>query len=81
MCGVVCARSVKLLSSSSHDEELEEREKWWIEIRNEIRSHMKSLSCQAVIGYSETKCIYEDVCVLSATGTAARGMIFLYILI
>ena len=73
LCGVVCARSVKLLSSGSNDEEMEEREKWWIEIRNEIRSHMKSLSCHAVIGYTETKSIYEDVCVLSASGTAVKG--------
>ncbi len=51
---------------------MEEREKWWMEIRNEIRSHMKSLSCHAVLGYTETKSIYEDVCVLSASGTAAK---------
>ena len=71
-CGIVCARSVKLLSSAFNDEEeLEEREKWWLEIRNEIRSHMKALSCHAVLGYTETKSICEDVCVLSASGTAA----------
>lgn len=58
---------------------MEEREKWWIEIRNEIRSHMKSLSCHAVIGYTETKSIYEDVCVLSATGTAAKGTLCILI--
>jgi len=72
LCGVVCARSVKLFSSSNEEEKMEEREKWWMEIRNEIRSHMKSLSCHAVLGYTETKSIYEDVCILSASGTAAK---------
>jgi hypothetical protein len=66
-----------LLGGANEEEKKEEREKWWVEIRNEIRSHMKSLSCQAVVGYTETKSIYEDVCVLSATGTAARGNEFI----
>ena len=51
--------------------ESDARDKWWIEIRNEIRSHMKSLNCHVVLGYTETKSICEDVCVLSASGTAA----------
>jgi hypothetical protein len=55
----------------SSEDELDARDKWWIEIRNEIRSHMKALSCHIVLGYNETKSIYEDVCVLSASGTAA----------
>lgn len=49
----------------------ESRDKWWSELRNEIRSHMKSLNCHAVLGYSETESICEDVCILSAFGTAA----------
>jgi hypothetical protein len=32
---------------------------------------MKSLYCNCVLGYTETKSICEDVCVLSAIGTAA----------
>lgn len=32
---------------------------------------MKSLNCHVVLGYIETKSICEDVCVLSAMGTAA----------
>ena len=69
--GIVCARSVKLLSSSAILEDLNTRDKWWIEIRNEIRAHMKALNCHVVLGYTETKSICEDVCVLSASGTAA----------
>ncbi|CAF0888667.1 unnamed protein product [Brachionus calyciflorus] len=71
LCGIVCSRSVKLLGATNDLDELESRDKWWIEIRNEIRSHMKSLNCHAVLGYTETKSICEDVCVLSASGTAA----------
>lgn len=71
LCGIVCSRSVKLLHSNNDLDDLESRDKWWIEIRNEIRSHMKALDCHVVLGYSETKSICEDVCVLSATGTAA----------
>jgi hypothetical protein len=69
--GIVCARSVKLLSLTSDADELDTRDKWWIEIRNEIRSHMKSLNCNVVLGYTETKSICESICVLSALGTAA----------
>jgi hypothetical protein len=44
---------------------------WWSEIRMEIRSHARALNCNAVLGYTETTSICEDVCVLSASGTAA----------
>ena len=71
LCGIVCARSVKLLSLTSDEDELDARDKWWIEIRNEIRSHMKALDCHVVLGYNESKSICEDICVLSASGTAA----------
>lgn len=71
MCGIVCSRSVKLLGTGSSSDEIESRDKWWAEIRNEIRSHMKSLNCHVVIGYSETESICEGVCILSALGTAA----------
>jgi hypothetical protein len=71
LCGIVCARSVKLLSATTSEDELESRDKWWNEIRNEIRSQLASLNCHVVLGYSESKSICEDICVLSAAGTAA----------
>ncbi len=71
LCGIVCARSVKLLSAVTTEDDLESRDKWWIEIRNEIRSQLASLNCHVVLGYSESKSICEDICVLSAAGTAA----------
>nr|XP_015835897.1 PREDICTED: C2 domain-containing protein 5 isoform X1 [Tribolium castaneum] len=69
--GAVSARSVKLLERISNLEEPESRDTWWSEIRMEIRSHARALNCNAVLGYSETTSICEDVCVLSASGTAA----------
>lgn len=37
----------------------------------EIRSHARAIGCNVVLGYSEATTITDDVCVLSATGTAA----------
>lgn len=37
----------------------------------EIRSHARALGCNVVLGYSESTTISDEVCVLSATGTAA----------
>ncbi|XP_018327015.1 uncharacterized protein LOC108738216 isoform X2 [Agrilus planipennis] len=69
--GAVSARSVKLLERISNLEEPESRDTWWSELRMEIRSHARTLNCNAVLGYSEATSICDDVCVLSASGTAA----------
>ncbi|XP_052387116.1 C2 domain-containing protein 5 isoform X9 [Carassius gibelio] len=69
--GVVSARSVKLLDRIHNPDEPETRDAWWEEIRQEIKSHAKSLGCHAVVGYSESTSICEEVCILSASGTAA----------
>ncbi|XP_014661687.1 PREDICTED: C2 domain-containing protein 5-like [Priapulus caudatus] len=69
--GVVSARSVKLLDKIHNPEEPETRDAWWMELRMEMRSHAKALSCNAVLGYSESTSICEEICVLSAIGTAA----------
>ncbi|XP_066580048.1 C2 domain-containing protein 5 isoform X3 [Amia ocellicauda] len=69
--GVVSARSVKLLDRIHNPDEPETRDAWWEEIRQEIKSHAKALGCHAVVGYSETTSICEEVCILSASGTAA----------
>ncbi|XP_071988015.1 C2 domain-containing protein 5 isoform X2 [Engystomops pustulosus] len=52
-------------------DEPETRDAWWAEIRQEIKSHAKALGCHAVVGYSESTSICEEVCILSAAGTAA----------
>ncbi|XP_077451499.1 C2 domain-containing protein 5 isoform X8 [Stigmatopora argus] len=65
-------RSYKLLDwSSVTADEPETRDAWWEEIRQEIKSHAKALGCHAVVGYSESTSICEEVCILSASGTAA----------
>uniref|UniRef100_A0A1A8EP13 C2 domain-containing protein 5 n=1 Tax=Nothobranchius korthausae TaxID=1143690 RepID=A0A1A8EP13_9TELE len=69
--GVVSARSVKLLDRIHNPDEPETRDAWWEEIRQEIKSHAKALGCHAVVGYSENTSICEEVCILSASGTAA----------
>ncbi|KAL6106822.1 c2cd5 [Pungitius sinensis] len=69
--GVVSARSVKLLDRIHNPDEPETRDAWWEEIRQEIKSHAKALGCHAVVGYSESTSICEEVCILSAAGTAA----------
>ncbi|XP_048007171.1 C2 domain-containing protein 5 isoform X2 [Leguminivora glycinivorella] len=66
--GTVCARSVKLMDGGG---ESSSRAAWWAELRTELRAHARALRCNAVIAYTETAAICEDVCVLSASGTAA----------
>lgn len=75
--GLVTARSVKFLGKlASKLSDQETRDGWWSELRDEIRSHARSLCCTQVIGYTESSTIHDDVCVLSITGTAAtvRGL-------
>ncbi|XP_034032482.1 C2 domain-containing protein 5 isoform X3 [Thalassophryne amazonica] len=65
-------RSYKLLDwNSVTADEPETRDAWWEEIRQEIKSHARALGCHAVVGYSENTSICEEVCILSASGTAA----------
>ena len=75
--GLVTARSVKYLGKlASKLSDQETRDGWWQELRDEIRSHAKTLCCSHVIGYSEGSTIHDDVIILSLTGTAAtvRGL-------
>lgn len=75
--GLVTARSVKYLGKlASKLSDQETRDGWWSELRDEIRSHARTLCCCHVIGYTESSTIHDDVCVLSITGTAAtvRGL-------
>ena len=39
-------------------DEPETRDEWWIEVRNEIKSHYRAMGCNAVIGYSENTSIW-----------------------
>jgi hypothetical protein len=73
--GIVSARAIKLFDgrSLSVPNRQKARDLWWAEVRKEIRSHARALNCNFVLGYSETTSVYEDICILCATGTAARG--------
>ncbi|XP_033116484.1 C2 domain-containing protein 5-like [Anneissia japonica] len=71
LAGMVTARSVKLLDRIHNPDEPETRDAWWREIRTEIRSHANAMGCHAVVGYRETTTICDEICVLSASGTAA----------
>lgn len=53
--GLITARSVKFLGKlASKLSDQETRDGWWSELRDEIRSHARTLCCWHVIGYSES---------------------------
>lgn len=58
------------LEASITDQET--REGWWEELRDEIKGHAKTMCCNHIIGYSETCTVFGEVCLLSASGTAAK---------
>eukprot|EP01102_Stenamoeba_stenopodia_P015331 TRINITY_DN5210_c1_g1_i2.p1 TRINITY_DN5210_c1_g1~~TRINITY_DN5210_c1_g1_i2.p1 ORF type:complete len:983 (-),score=198.93 TRINITY_DN5210_c1_g1_i2:102-3050(-) len=76
LAGIVSVRAVKLLKS---DKVLKHRDKWWSEVRTEIKSHASALGCNYIIGYSETTSIHGDTCVVSASGTACHIPSFLQV--
>ena len=63
----VSARSVKLIKDN-----LADRDTWWNEIREEIKKNALSVYCNYILGYRETISVYDDVMILSATGTAIK---------
>lgn len=71
---LVSSYSVKILRNRSRGDEGKThiRDEWWKEIRSEIRQHARAQGCDAVFGYKEATAIYDDVCVLTAQGTAAK---------
>jgi hypothetical protein len=73
MAQVVQARAVKLLSDMKIDQLGKQRDKWWNEMRQEIRENTRMLGCTHIIGYREQVHIHPkgNVCILSAEGTAA----------
>ena len=50
----------------------ERREKWWNELRDEVRGHCEMYKCDCVLGYTETLSTASGVCIMSAVGTAVR---------
>lgn len=70
---IVQCRAVKLLSDLKIAQLGKERDKWWNEVRQEIRDHAHILGCLHVIGYKEKVLMHPkgNICILSAEGTAA----------
>ena len=68
----IASSFLKLLDGEVEDSRMI-RENWWQEIRQEIRSHARCLGCNLVVGYSEETSIWDDLVVLSASGTAVVG--------
>ena len=56
--GMVSSKSVKLLEEVDDRDESDTREAWWVEIRQEVRSHAKALGCNMIIGYQEKTFIW-----------------------
>ena len=65
------------------NDEKEVREQWWVELREEIKSHAKALGCMWIVGYiyhqyhpshsiryEETTTIQDELFVLQCLGTA-----------
>merc|ERR1712000_96385 len=69
--GLVVAKSVKELKDLGSKKKTElKRDKWWAELRSEVRGHARALCCNCVLGYEETVTMYEETAVLTASGTA-----------
>eukprot|EP00300_Choanocystis_sp_HF-7_P021314 c20763_g6_i2.p1 GENE.c20763_g6_i2~~c20763_g6_i2.p1 ORF type:complete len:914 (-),score=206.49 c20763_g6_i2:127-2814(-) len=74
---VVVARSVKRLPERQDVRRkmiAQMHDAWWEELREEAMQHCQSLGCAYVAGYSETCTLNanEDICILSAVGTAVN---------
>ncbi|CAH8503764.1 unnamed protein product [Schistosoma haematobium] len=68
---LVASKSVRLLDKNS-PAGIQFRDAWWLELRTEIVTHMRSIGCDAVLAYREECTIYEDVCILQSYGTAVQ---------
>ena len=66
---MVSTRAVRLLDKIDDPTDPQTRDEWWTDIREEIRSHARSLGCNAVVGYIESTSIWENICLLSASGS------------
>ena len=71
--GIVASRAVKFLGKlHSTLVDKETRDSWWEALRDEVRANTLRIGADLVLGYRETCSIHDDVCVLSATGTAVK---------
>ncbi|KAJ3324791.1 hypothetical protein HDV06_006099 [Boothiomyces sp. JEL0866] len=66
--GLVCAASIKILDNDEKDI----REAWWTELRDEMKSHARTLGCNHIAGYSEQTSISDEIVLLFCSGTAVN---------
>jgi hypothetical protein len=59
---MVAARSVRLVGDKTDFRE--RREKWWNELRDEVRGHCEMYKCDCVLGYTETLSTASGVCIM-----------------
>ncbi|CCD19484.1 C2 domain [Trypanosoma vivax] len=69
--GLISAMSVKIVAKMKSKQMIsQERDAWWIELREELKANARAFHCNAVLGYEESVLYHEDVAVLSLFGTA-----------
>ncbi|SCU66606.1 putative C2 domain protein [Trypanosoma equiperdum] len=69
--GHISAMSVKIVAKMKSRHLIsQERDAWWMELREELRANARAFHCNVVIGYEEAVLYHEDVVVLSLFGTA-----------
>ncbi|KEG10362.1 putative C2 domain protein [Trypanosoma grayi] len=69
--GHISARSVKIVAKMKSKQMIsQERDAWWMELREELRANARAFHCNVILGYEEVVLYHEDVAVLSLFGTA-----------
>jgi uncharacterized protein YbjQ (UPF0145 family) len=73
IAGVVTAHAIKIFKKGSSEEKGRVvRDRWWSELRAEVKNHARFVGCQYVLGYRETTVSFDDMILLTASGTAAN---------
>ncbi|EAN91723.1 hypothetical protein, conserved [Trypanosoma cruzi] len=69
--GYISARSVKIVAKMKSKQLIsQERDSWWMELREELKANARAFHCNVILGYEEVVMYHEDVAVLSLSGTA-----------
>lgn len=69
--GYISARSVKVVAKMKSKQMIsQERDAWWMELREELKANARAFHCNVILGYEEIVMYHEDVVVLSLSGTA-----------
>ncbi|RNF04541.1 putative C2 domain protein [Trypanosoma rangeli] len=69
--GYISARSVKIVGKFKSKVRLSlQLDRWWIELRNELKANARAFNCNVILGYEEVVMYHGDVAVLSLSGTA-----------